>query len=531
MDAELDSGSGAVLSYQPPRNFFSGTVSYYDTTKQILAASFCLQPQIRRSSLFILMVKRKRQSGARGDSNVQPSHQKKTKAEPSNASSILGSEETIQIVVGSYDQVLHGLTATIDKQGSEASFADTFLFNAHSSAIRCVAVSPISAKIPGQTQKVLLATGSTDERVHVYNLSAHPPSRKSQDVLASVAPRPILENPKNKELGTLLHHSSTITALRFPTRSKLLSSSDDSTIAVTRTRDWSMLSSIKAPKPKALGRPSGDTAPFGGTPSGVNDFAIHPSMKLMISVSKGERCMRLWNLVTGKKAGVLGFTRSMLQGVGESKHSTGEGRRVVWGQVDGADEFAIGFERGVLVFGMDSVPKCKVLPSPRTKLHQFSYVPFGDDSSSSVLAVSTEDGRIIFFSTKTTDIVKPEQEETEDVLDSAKFIGEVGGRNGGVSGRIKDFSVIHSESNTKAAYIVAASSDGKIRIWTISVEDLQKTPKKGSPFGKQVGLYETKNRITCLAAYLMVPKPDDAEESEDEAFDIETEGSESDDSD
>src|SRR5699024_1925504 len=111
--------------------------------------------------------------------------------------------------------------------------------------------------------------------------------------------------------------------LHFPTRSKLLSASEDSTIAVTRTRDWSVLSNIKVPKAKAHGRPSGDTAAFGSTPAGVNEFAIHPSMKVMISVSKGERCIRLWNLVTGKKAGVLGFSREMLQEAGEGKHSSG----------------------------------------------------------------------------------------------------------------------------------------------------------------------------------------------------------------
>lgn len=81
-----------------------------------------------------------------------------------------------------------------------------------------------------------------------------------------------------------------------------MSGAEDSTIAVTRTRDWSLISTIKVPIPKAVGRPSGDTAPLGGAPSGVNDFAVHPSMKLMISVGKGEKSMRLWNLVTGEES-------------------------------------------------------------------------------------------------------------------------------------------------------------------------------------------------------------------------------------
>ena len=137
----------------------------------------------------------------------------------------------------------------------------------------------------------------------------------------------ISQNVGNRELGSLVHHSSSITALYFPTRAKLLSAAEDNTIAVSRTRDWTVLSTIKAPIPKPIGRPSGDTAGPGEVPAGVNDFAVHPSMKLMVSVGKGERCMRLWNLVTGKKAGVLAFEKDMLQQVGEGKFGSGEGRR------------------------------------------------------------------------------------------------------------------------------------------------------------------------------------------------------------
>ncbi|CAM1503008.1 Fc.00g077840.m01.CDS01 [Cosmosporella sp. VM-42] len=429
--------------------------------------------------------------------------------------------ETIQIVVGSYDRVLHGLVANIGGEDKDkAEFADTFLFNAHTSAIRCVAISPASAPVAGQTQKVLLASGSTDERINVYNLSAHPPSRKNQEMLAKVAPRPILENPKNRELGTLLHHSSTVTALRFPTRSKLLSSSEDSNIAVTRTRDWSLLSNIKAPIPTAQGRPSGDTAPFGGTPSGVNDFAIHPSMKLMISVSKGERSMRLWNLVTGKKAGVLNFSKDMLQEAGEAKHSTGEGRRVVWGSVDGADEFAVGFERDIVVFGMDSVPKCRVMPL-KTKIHQFFYVSVDEEKDVALLAVATEDGRILFLSTKTDDLTQPETSAEKKVtLPVAKPVAQIGGKDNGVQSRIKDFVVVKSDADPKTLYVAGGSSDGKIRLWRLTTTDLlQAEAKTDGPIatlGTLLGTYETQNRITCMAAFLMIPRPEGVEDSEDE---------------
>ena len=267
---------------------------------------------------------------------------------------------TLQIIVGTYEKVLHGLTATIPdeldhstKEDHDVNFADTFLFNAHASAIRSLAISPLSSSTSAsEEQKVILASGSSDERINLYHLSASSP-RPQRDLVSStpsLLSKNIRENPKNRELGSLLHHSSSVNALYFPTRSKLLSAADDNTIAVTRTRDWTVLSSIKVPIPKAHGRPSGDTAPLGGTPAGVNDFAVHPSMKLMVSVGKGERCMRLWNLVTGKKAGVLNFEKDTLRGVGEGRWGSGEGRKVDWNGL--GEEFVVAFERGAVVFGL-----------------------------------------------------------------------------------------------------------------------------------------------------------------------------------
>ena len=485
------------------------------------------------------MVKRKRQAAPGSEAVPHPTPNKKSKA--TGASKANGTPrretESLQIVVGSYDQVLHGLTATVKDDGNAADFADTFLFNAHNSAIRCVAVSPASAPVPGQTQKVLLASGSTDERINIYNLSAHPPRQNEQEALSKVAPRPIRENRHNRELGTLLHHASTVTALSFPTRSKLLTASEDSTLAVARTRDWSVLSTIKAPVPKAEGRPSGDTAALGATPAGVNDFAVHPSMKLMISVSRGEKCMRLWNLVTGKKAGVLSFSRGMLTEVGEGKHATGEGRRVVWGSTDGADEFAVGFDRDIVVFGMDSVPKCRVMGSARTKVHQFAYVLIGDGS---LLAVATEDGRIVLFSTRESDLTDAPTTEADSPkkaaqtagLKSAKLVGSVGGKADGVVGRIKDFVALPSQTNDDLLYLAAGSSDGKVRLWTLRKAELAKkakgkSSKEDKPLGKLLGTYETQNRITCLAGYVMIARPDGAE-SEDEEEESEDEDTEED---
>ncbi|KIH90169.1 protein MAK11 [Sporothrix brasiliensis 5110] len=501
----------------------------------------------------------------------------------------------LQIVAGSYDRTLHGVVATVTPAG--VRFTDTFLFNAHSSAIRCLALSPPSAPIPGQGQKIMLATGSTDERINIYNLSAHAPadasglgaSDEERAIMAAVTSRPVMpiaENAKNRELGTLLHHASSITKLSFPTRSKLLSASEDSTIAVTRTRDWSLLSMIKAPVPKegmggGLRRPSGDTAPPGGAPSGVNDFAVHPSMKVMISVSRGERSMRLWNLVTGKKAGVLNFSKDLLRELGEGRFATGEGRQVVWGRTfgcgsadadadadDGTDEYAIGFDRNVVVFGMDSLPRCKVLSDALTKTHDFCYVEVGDDPDApaadkaglfSLLAVATEDGRILLCSTRNEDLVAAPASATPGndkkaataaaPLPSGRLIGQLGGNATGVTGRVKAFKILpvlepvdgaakgDKKRLQKAWYVVSATSTGMLRVWKITGQELRRAYKNstaisasGSPLaakpkqlGTLLGAYQTPDRITCVEAFVMIPRPDGVEDSDVEDDDEEEE--------
>jgi protein MAK11 len=424
---------------------------------------------------------------------------------------------TIQVITGSYERVLHGFAATIPTNlvtgpdsasapETKMDFTDTFLFNAHASSIRCLAVSPLS----NETSKVTLATGSTDERINLYSISTAPPSKHNKPTLPSLHGASITENPKNKELGSLLHHSSNITALHFPTRAKLLSAAEDSTIAITRTRDWTALSTIKAPIPKPQGRPSGDTAGPGEVPSGVNDFAVHPSMKLMLSVGRGEKCMRLWNLVTGKKAGVLNFDRQILSAVGEGRFGSGEGRRVLWDPE--GEEFAVAFERGVVVFNIESKPKCKVSPLPRTKVHQMHYLPA--EGHGNTLLVATEDGRVLVYDTSSNETT----ETKDDDIPAARLIAQIGGPAAGITARVKDFEIVPLSATS--FLIVTGSSDGTVRFWALDVAELKSDDAgqaKGFTalqVGRLLGLYTTGTRITCLKAFPMTGTPDEEEEEE-----------------
>ena len=415
----------------------------------------------------------------------------------------------VQIVAGSYERALHGITASISNLSGKASpsveFADSFLFNAHDSSIRCLALSPLP-DASSSDQGVYLASGGSDEKVNVFSLAASPLAKNS-DVpnLPTLGSTKVSENPRNRELGALLSHSSNVTALHFPSRSKLLSASEDNTIAISRLRDLTTVSTIKAPRPKAFGQPSGDTAPPGATPAGVNDFAIHPSMKLMLSVGRGEKCMRLWNLVTGKKAGVLNFDKNILQSVKEGKYSSGEGRKIRWNPA--GTEFVVSFERGAIVFGEDSKPRCRILPSPPTKMHQLAWCELQNPNGKSkdILAVSTEDGRILFYDTASATAA-------EDELSDAKPLVQIGGREAGLKGRVKDFEILPVEGLEGQSIIVTASSDGTIRLWHISASEWDvQGEKTGQQAGKLLGSYETGNRITCLKAFVMLPAKDEDE--------------------
>lgn len=328
------------------------------------------------------MAKRKRNPEELGTRIIEepPRKQQQHLNGSANGTNSIDDSVAIQIVTGSYDRTLHGVVAFIPQNAlrqvtteDQVTFNDTFLIEAHASAVRCLALSPPSDSPDPRQQKVILASGSTDERISLYSLSTCRPAPGARPNLSSAADGAAIENPKNREMGSLLHHAASVNALYFPTKSKLLSGADDNTIAVSRTRDWTVLSTIKAPLPKIAGRPSGDTAGPGDVPTGINDFAVHPSMKVMVSVSKGERCMRLWNLVTGKKAGVLTFERPLLQQVGEGKHSRGEGLKIKWNAA--GEDFVVGFERGAAIFGMvsfrparmDSVCDANMEPGLKTK--------------------------------------------------------------------------------------------------------------------------------------------------------------------
>ena len=186
---------------------------------------------------------------------------------------------SFKIVAGSYERLLYGLegTATISSTSAselEWTLKPIFIFPAHVSCIKSVAASPQGSK--------WLATGSGDEIIKVWDLK------------------------RRKEVGGLMQHEGfyipftvhvnltifqgSITHLTFPSRSHLISASEDGTLCVFRARDWAVLRSLKGHK----GR--------------VNSVSVHPSGKVALSVGK-DRTLYMWDLMRGRRAASmkLGF--------------------------------------------------------------------------------------------------------------------------------------------------------------------------------------------------------------------------------
>ncbi|KAI9893567.1 MAG: p21-activated protein kinase-interacting protein 1-like protein [Vezdaea aestivalis] len=473
------------------------------------------------------MAKRKRLTTTI-DSSLPPPKRKSTISSPPS--------QTIHLALGTYNRVLQGLNLAFNPLSTPPlTFQTVYLFNAHASSIRCLALSPPAGQ--GPARKRLLATGGSDERINLFSLGTQRPSLPPSTTSTLLPPLSSknASHPANKALGTLTPHTAPITHLSFPTSSKLLSAGQDNRLALTRARDWTTLVTLKAPVPTAKGRPAGDTAAAGQGPSGVNAVAVHPSGRLGVSVGQAERCVRLWDLVRGVKAGVLAFERRVLARLGEGKWG-GEGRGVAWG---GEGEWWVGFDRGGIVFGEDCKPRWLVQPTPRTKVHKSRYItipnptkPSSDVISTtepptiSVLALSTEDGRVLLYNTAQ---LPPNSgtDEPEPLLDPMYVLNTHGPR-------IKDF--VYLEDATPPVF-VTAGSEGGLQAWMLDlsqqgqvtngtviengvtkeseVDGEDGASRRDFGVGVLMGEFDVGRRITCLEGFVMDDGDEEGDEDED----------------
>ncbi|KAI6164527.1 WD40-repeat-containing domain protein [Pisolithus thermaeus] len=344
----------------------------------------------------------------------------KEKAKEVDGASSQSSQQSIlptsfKVIAGSYEKLLYGLegTASSSESGYEFHLKPIFIFPAHVSHIKAVAASPGGK---------WLATGSADEIVKVWDLA------------------------RRKEIGGLMHHEGSITYLEFPSRSHLLSASEDGTLCLFHARDWVVLRTFKGHK----GR--------------VNFVAVHPSGKIALSVGQ-DRLLRMWDLMRGKGSASIKLGKE-----GEIGHFS-----------------VVQYHSSLEIFSTDMVLRHTL--SHASRIHSVRFCRWTDNGGELML-VAAEDKKVSVY------------RFLEDPEKPPSIIAEMVGH----SNRVKavealEVAVPEPETKTKNArksttIVCTISSDGNIFVYDLAAlhhgttELVQLRP---------VAEYDTKGtRLTCL---------------------------------
>ncbi|KAI5958601.1 MAK11 [Candida theae] len=349
----------------------------------------------------------------------------------STTNSTASSRVQFRIFVGSYEHNLLCLSVILDPSGTkEPIFQPIFHFQAHALSIKSMDLA-----------KRYLVTGSNDEHIRIYDLQ------------------------KRKELGTLLSHQGTITALRFSREATeeaenassgrwLLSGSEDGKIIIWRTKDWEIFATLKGHTDK------------------INDLSIHPSGRVAISVSQ-DKTIRLWNLMTAKKAAVL-----KIKG---KDHLGQSGEFVKWSHT--GDYFVVGLHNQVLLY--------KTSTAKIVKKYKFKSTVMCIDllkiDDKEWLVIGFGDGSIGFydFETLLNNIGDDAEDQEQKILDNKAEVIEPIFTLRGHTNRIKGITFMQNQDTQNVPLLISVSSDGKIVVWNLTLKD-------------QVAVYDTGERLNCV---------------------------------
>lgn len=346
------------------------------------------------------------------------------------------STNQFRIIVGSYEHNL--LCLSLDLSSSETPiFTPIFHFQAHSLSVKCLDVS-----------KRYLVSGSNDEHIRIYDLQ------------------------KRKELGTLLAHQGSITSLKFSkgdgsTNKWLLSSDDVGKIILWRVKDWENFGTLK------------------GHTKRINDIDIHPSSRIAVSVSD-DHSIRLWNLMTIKKAAVL-----------KLRNYNQNGQFVRWIGANGS-HFAVALLNKILIYSTNDAKVHFEIDIGKKNIQHMERIILTDDE---YICIGLSDGNIQFYPVK--ELIKDDADIKEPTY---SLLGH--------TNRVKDFQFYQNGNGT---YLVSIGSDGKIVVWDMSTRE-------------QIAVYDCGERLNCLTLcdesvekYETIRKRplEDVEQSEAEVSDTE----------
>ncbi|KAG9126136.1 hypothetical protein FRC07_004743 [Ceratobasidium sp. 392] len=374
------------------------------------------------------MVKRARISESASHKSTEPGPSEpssSTKKLPQTASPNAESAapSAFKIIVGTYEKLLYGLEGRVllekDLPGQlSVSLKPIFIFPAHVACVRAVAASPQGGK--------WLATGSTDEIIKVWDLR------------------------RRKEVGGLVQHQGSITHLSFPSRSHLLSASEDGTLGLFSSRDWVLLRTLKGHKGK------------------VNDVAMHPSGKLALSVGK-DRTLRMWDMMRGKGAASTKLGK--------------EGELVRW-SVSGKI-FVVQAGSTLDIYQTDMTILDTITHSSR--IHSVKFWQHPKSPQHDILLVAAEDRFVTAY------LINDIQQQSRTI---AKF--------GGHTNRVKALDTLDVSATAQAGHtttlLSTASSDGNIFVYDLAGIPIGPEPLEETPTLQPLASYDTKgSRLVCLA--------------------------------
>ncbi|VEN38863.1 unnamed protein product [Callosobruchus maculatus] len=255
----------------------------------------------------------------------------------------------------------------------------------------------------------------------------------------------IYDMKKRKEHCMLNHHNATVNAVQFTANgSHVLSGSADGVLSILKTGNWKL-------------EKVWDKAHKGDT---VLDIAVHPTGKLALTLGQ-DYALRTWNLVKGRQAYAINLST-------KSKDFRSL-EKICW--CDDGVKFLLYGGRYTEVWSIETGGILKVVEHP-------SRVSSCAWTSTESFISGHEDGTL----------------KTVDVSDSA----------------IESFKAHDSRVKSVAKYsdyIVTASSNGEIKVWT---EDLEELAKANSGC-----------RITCVCILPVVEiKKEEEDSEEDEEFEV-----------
>jgi protein MAK11 len=321
------------------------------------------------------------------------------------------------IVAGSYERLLYGLSGNLahactqekKEQKNSSTFTipaltPEFIYPAHISSLKSLSMN-----------QRFLVSGSSDEHIKIYDLKLR------------------------KEVGTLMHHTGSITCLAFYKKSHLISASEDGQICIIRTSDWEVLKTLQ------------------GHRHAVLSLSIHPSGKIMLSTGK-DGTLKCWDLEKGSCA----YSMKLPQ----------LGDKVLWSPT--GDHYAILMDKTLWIYQV-STGECTAKIATSSRMNSFVFTT-GVNPDEPILITGEENQTCSIWDLKGDLILKW---ETKD------------------GARVKDMSVFITNEPEKAHLLATCASNGKIKVWELSkllTFCLKETKEEILPLVE----YDAKCRLTCL---------------------------------